>query len=104
MDRRFTCSVPVIAAAFSVTILTAAPAAAIECKDGYQRVQGNDIATPYCQDELLAKVARSYGMRAPAAEIRNNPNFKREVCRIVGRDIRVQLTCLDSNYTGRRGF
>ena len=62
------------------------------------------IATPYCQDELLAQVARQYGMRASAADIRNNPNFKRQVCRFVGRDIRVQETCIDANAYGRRGI
>ncbi|MEQ1669766.1 MAG: hypothetical protein ABL893_02810 [Hyphomicrobium sp.] len=92
-------------AAIAVWAFAAAtPAAAITCKDGYQLVQGNYLATPYCQDDLLAKVARQYGMKAPASEIRNNPNFKRHVCRVVGRDIRVQLTCLDAGTYGRRVF
>src|SRR5690606_27014581 len=75
--------------------------AAIRCEDGYQIVQGNPLATPYCQDELLAKVAREYGMKARAAAIRNNPNYKREVCRLVGRDIRVQNTCINAYPSGR---
>jgi hypothetical protein len=74
--------------------------AAIRCKDGYQIVQGNYLATPYCQDDLLARVAREYGMRASAAAIRGNPNYKKEVCRLVGRDIRVQNHCLDA-FPGR---
>lgn len=82
----------------------ALPAAAITCKDGYQLVQGNYLATPYCQDDLLAKVARQYGMRTSASAIRENPNYKREVCRLVGRDIRVQQTCIDANAYGRRAF
>ncbi|MEQ1653370.1 MAG: hypothetical protein ABL897_12840 [Hyphomicrobium sp.] len=84
--------------------LTVTPAAAITCKDGYQLVQGNYLATPYCQDDLLAKVARQYGMRTSASAIRENPNYKREVCRLVGRDIRVQQTCIDANAYGRRAF
>jgi hypothetical protein len=94
----------------SATVLTlfafmvgAAPAAAaISCKDGYQKVSGTFIATPYCQDSLLGDVARASGIRVSNAEIRNNPNIKRDVCRTVGRDNRVYVTCLDSNANGRR--
>lgn len=39
-------------------VAVSAPAAAIECRGGYQVVQGNLLSTPYCQDALLAKVAR----------------------------------------------
>ena len=63
--------------------------AAIKCSGGFQMVQGNSIATPYCQDLLLSQVARDYGMRASFDRIRYNPNYKREVCRLVGHDIRV---------------
>lgn len=82
-----------------------APAhAKIQCLDGFQRVQGNWLATPYCQDALLGKVARQYGMTASDAHIRNNPNFKRHVCRLVGQDIRVRSTCLEANPSRGRGF
>lgn len=82
------------------------PAAAIQCKGGYQVVQGNLLATPYCQDALLATVARQYGFKTSASAIRQNPNHKREVCRFVGRDIRVQENCLTANphYGRGRGF
>lgn len=80
----------------------AAPArAAIVCEDGFQRVQGNLISTPYCQDALLAAVARQYGFKTSAAAIRENPNHKREICRFVGRDIRVQENCITANPSGR---
>jgi len=42
----------------------AGPAAAITCRDGTQNVQGSWIATPYCQDLLLAQVARENGFPA----------------------------------------
>jgi hypothetical protein len=93
--------------AFAVMIgmtVSAQPAAAIACKNGYQLVQGSYLATPYCQDALLAIVARQYGMSASAAAIRENPNYKRQVCRLVGRDIRVQETCIDANGYGRRAY
>lgn len=80
---------------------SAVPAAAIDCKDGYQLVQGNYLATPYCQDALLTQVAHQYGMHVSASEIRENPNTKRRVCRLIGRDIRVQEACITVNPNGR---
>lgn len=88
-----------VAAGLACLVAAAAftsPAAAIKCVNGYQRVQGTLIATPYCQDQYLAKVARQYGFRASAAKIRNNPNYKKELCRFVFNDIRVQTTCLNA--------
>ena len=84
-------------------ISVAAPASAIECVNGDQRVRGALIATPYCQEEQLAAVARGYGFKASADAIRNNPHVKRDICRFVGRDIRVQTTCSDSSGSGRGG-
>lgn len=85
-----------------VAATAASPAQArIQCADGFQLVQGNYIATPYCQDALVAQVARAYGIRTSAAAIRENPNHKRHVCRIIGRDIRVQEACITANPNGR---
>jgi hypothetical protein len=75
--------------------------AKIACKDGYQIVSGAALATPYCQDELVAEVAREYGMKVSAHAIRYNPNLKRNVCQFVGRDIRIQQACIDANTPGR---
>lgn len=69
------------------------PATAIECRDGFQRIGGQYLSTPYCEDNYLAAVARSYGSRVSNAEIRNNPGAKREVCRFIGHDTRVQHIC-----------
>ena len=77
-------------------IIIATPAGAIDCSEGNQRVEGNLISTPYCQDEYLAEVARDYGIDATGSKIRNDPNYKKEVCRTVYTDIRVQLNCLDA--------
>jgi ribosomal protein L36 len=85
--------------------LGAGPAeAAIKCVNGYQIVSGSPIATPYCQDALVADVAQQYGMKVSASQIRNNPNVKRNVCQFVGRDNRVHIACIDANSVGRRGF
>ena len=76
-------------------------AAAIDCRDGFQRVQGNLIATPFCQDALVGAVARQYGYRVSDREIRENVNLKRHLCRLIGRDIRIQPACLESGGRGR---
>jgi hypothetical protein len=87
-------------------VLVAGPAAAIKCQDGNQLVQGNWLATPYCQDQNLGKVARELGFKASDAQIHNNPNYKKELCRSVFNDIRVQMTCFDAgvpeNFGGGR--
>jgi hypothetical protein len=86
------------------TMATLSQAHAIDCDQGFQRVRGSQIATPYCQDEYLAQVAREFGVKASAERIRNNPSYKREVCRIAGRDIRIQQACVNENSLshGRR--
>lgn len=100
-----------LSAAFAVVALplalvaTAQPAdARIKCVNGFQIVSGSQLATPYCQDELVAKVAREHGMKVSGAAIRNNPNLKRNVCQFIGRDNRVHIACIDANNVGRRAF
>ncbi len=90
-----------IAAAATLGTFAAPSEAAIVCKDDYQYVAGHYISTPYCRDNYLARVARQYGSRVSDAAIRNNPNLKRDVCRLVGRDIRVRENCLEEG--GGRG-
>src|SRR5262249_7448438 len=101
MSRLFL--VPAVVATASLAALVADPAAArITCKDGYQLVNGNLIATPYCQDALVGSVAREYGVKVSDSEVMNNPNLKRNVCQFVGRDIRLATACVDVNSVGRR--
>lgn len=74
--------------------VTAGPASAIECEGNYQiQRNGNQIATPYCQDRYLAIVAREYGMRVSFDAIRYNPSVKAQACRLAGYDNRVRDTC-----------
>ena len=72
---------------------SASPALAINCKGQYQVVQGQLLATPYCEDNYLGKVARQYGVNVSDKTIRNNPNRKAEVCRFMGFDPRVSNIC-----------
>lgn len=94
---------PFLAAALA--ILVAAPAEAkIRCRNGMQEVGGGLLSTPYCEDQYLAEVAREYGTRISAETIRNNPLAKRDICRFIGRDIRVQNTCIPYINGGRGRF
>jgi len=81
----------------AVCAIATPASAAIKCdSDGNQLIQGNWMPTPYCQDLLLARVANARGFKTSFAEIRNNPNHKKELCRYLYTDIRVQVTCLDA--------
>jgi hypothetical protein len=89
----------------ALMMAAALPAEArIVCVKGNQIVNGQPIATPYCQDALVAQVAREHGMKVSDASIMSNPNTKRYVCQFVGRDIRLTTACVDVNSVGRHGF
>jgi hypothetical protein len=66
--------------------------ARVVCDGEFQVNSGGAIATPYCQDRYLAQVARTYGMRVSAADVRN-PGVKQEVCQFIGYDNRVYSIC-----------
>jgi hypothetical protein len=78
--------------ALAVCVITT-PSFAITCNQGNQLVGGQWLATPYCQDEYLAQVGREHGFQASAERLRSNPNYKKELCRFVFSDIRVQEAC-----------
>ena len=86
-------------------LLAAAPAdARIRCDGNYQIINGSPHATPYCQDENLAEVARSYGMRVSGSAMRNSPSAKQRVCQFIGSDIRVREACYGNGQDGRGGL
>lgn len=105
MKKLISAALPALAI-FAVAGFAAAPAEAkIRCKGPYQIVKGvGAISTPYCGDNYLASIARAYGMRVSNAAIRNNPNAKKDACRLVGHDIRVQDLCDPYRYRSRRTF
>jgi hypothetical protein len=57
---------------------------------GHQR--GVDL-NHYCQEQQIAIVARSYGWKVTASEVRNNPLKKVELCQILGGDVRLKGSC-----------
>ncbi|AGK58778.1 hypothetical protein HYPDE_35533 [Hyphomicrobium denitrificans 1NES1] len=103
MAKKHSAAISLAAAGLAVTMVQPA-SAAIKCSNGFQLVDGAMLSTPYCRDNLVAAVARQYGFNAPDAKVRNNPNFKRHVCRFVGQDIRIKEACDEVNPNGRGRF
>jgi hypothetical protein len=88
---------------------TALPAsAAIKCQGATQwnSAAGGWISSPYCEDNLVATVARANGMRWSNLAVRQNPSIKAEACRFAGSDIRITDICAghlpeDDGYRSR---
>lgn len=76
--------------------------AAIRCEGNFQITEHGRIATLYCQDNYLARVAHEYGMRVSDEAVRYNVGVRKSVCLLVGYDIRVKDTCADYLPEGHR--
>lgn len=98
MKMRMSLRILPIAAAVMLMMPVTAAEAGIRCVDGFQIVNGSRISTPYCQDNYLARIASSYGIRVSAASVRNNPLVKRDLCNFVGHDPRVHQSCAGSGF------
>ncbi|MCB1546794.1 MAG: hypothetical protein KDJ41_02960 [Hyphomicrobiaceae bacterium] len=95
--------VAVGALAFATSTATMEAEARIRCNGPYQVLSsGSEHATPYCEDNYLAKVARGYGMRFSDRSVRQNPSVKAEICRTIGHDSRIQHICAQYRDGPRR--
>jgi hypothetical protein len=82
------------AALVLATLAAPDPAAArIQCRGNFQMTQYGPIATPYCEEEQIAAVARSYGMRVTGSQVHNDPLKKVYLCQIIGGDVRLKGSC-----------
>jgi hypothetical protein len=94
MHKQLLSGTATLAATALVIIAMASPAAArIECRGNFQVTKYGLISTPYCEEEQIARVARSYGSKVTGAEVRNNPLTKVYLCQIYGYDIRLKGSC-----------
>ena len=83
-----------LAAIVLLALVSSQPATArIQCKGNFQVTKNGLISTPYCQEQQIAIVARSYGWKVTAAEIGDKPLKKVEICQILGGDIRLKRSC-----------
>jgi len=80
-------------AALLAVAVTSPAAARIECRGNFQVSKYGLISTPYCEEENIARVARSYGHRVSGAEVRNNPLKKVYLCQTIGDDVRLKGSC-----------
>lgn len=74
--------------------------ARIACEGNFQNVKGLAVATPYCREWNLARVAQGYGWRVSVQSIRYSESTKAQVCRAIGYDNRVQEICSPYLYNG----
>ena len=88
-----TLAATLLGAALLLALSPQAADARIQCKGNFQVTKNGLISTPYCQEEQIARVARSYGWKVTAAQIRNNPLKKVEVCQALGGDVRLNGSC-----------
>ena len=94
-------SAPAMIVALVVCFASSADAR-IRCEGASQVNGGQNIVTPYCEDNYLAEVARSYGSKVSGEAVRKSPQVKAELCRFVGEDIRVKDTCAGFRENGRQ--
>ncbi len=76
LEKRYVQRRPFSAAAAVLLLSSAVAEAKIECRDGFQIVNGQQISTPYCNDGLVGSVAREHGMKISDETVRNNPSAK----------------------------
>lgn len=88
--------------ALAVALSAGTASARIICQGAYQIVDGQPIATPYCEDANVATVAQEYGIRVSAREVRRNPGTKARVCRVIGHDNRVRSACAQYLESGKQ--
>lgn len=102
-----TATLAAIGGAMLMAVGSVVPAdAAIQCQGRTQWNSAADawISSPYCEDNLIAAVARSHGMKVSNVAVRQNPNTKAEACRFAGSDIKISDLCSGHMYEGKRHY
>ena len=83
-----------IAGAILLAFAASQPAEArIQCKGNFQVTKYGLIATPYCEEAQIANVARSYGVKVTADQVRKDPLTKVRLCFRFGSDVRLKGSC-----------
>ncbi len=72
---------------------TTPAAARVQCQGNFQISKFGPIATPYCEEEEIARVAQAYGWKVSAAKVHGDPLTKVYVCQILGSDNRLKGSC-----------
>ena len=102
MTRALRAGLTSFATIVAMSAVSLQPAAArILCDGEFQINQYGHIATPYCADQVIARVANEYGWRESAAQVGSNPLAKVYICQTLGTDWRLQGPC--GGYVPRGG-
>jgi hypothetical protein len=88
-----TLAITLLGAALLLAFSPQAADAAIKCKGNFQVTKYGLIATPWCQEEQIARVAQSYGWKGTAKAVRNDPLTKVKLCYQYGGDTRLKGSC-----------
>ena len=75
------------------TLSTTPASARIQCDGNFQITKHGAIATPYCEELQIARVAQSYGIKVTFEEVRRNPLKKVYLCQTIGHDSRLKGSC-----------
>jgi len=83
-----------VAGAIFLAFAASGPAEArMQCKGSFQVTKYGLIATPYCEEQQIAAVAQSYGVRVTADQVRRDPLTKVKLCYRFGGDVRLKGSC-----------
>ena len=82
-----------VAAAILFAVASQPAEARIQCKGNFQVTKYGLIATPYCEEQQIAAVARSYGVRVTDEQVRRDPLTKVKLCYRFGGDVRLKGAC-----------
>ena len=94
MNRYLPSAFATLAVTAVLALAAASPAAAkIQCQGQFQVTKYGLISTPYCEEENIARVARSYGVNVTGAQVRNDALKKVYLCQTLGNDIRMKGSC-----------
>ena len=93
MSRLLQAGLAGCAAVALITMLPEPSEARIQCRGNFQVTKYGLLATPYCEEEQIAFVARSYGSRVTAAQVHNDPLTKVYLCQTIGYDSRLKGSC-----------
>src|SRR5262245_60496806 len=80
-------------AALMLAAMVTPVSAKIQCNGKFHMNPSGPIATPYCEEENIARVAQTYGWKVTADEVHNNPLTKVYVCQNLGGDVRLKGSC-----------
>jgi hypothetical protein len=93
MSRYLASGFTVAVTALLALAATSPAEARIECRGQFQVSKYGLISTPYCEEEQIARVARSYGVNVTSAQVRNDALKKVYLCQTLGNDIRMKGSC-----------